>query len=136
MRDCWGPRSRAGLQIVPSLRDSGICSSLLLTDNGPAIRPRPYDITRLRQSAAAVLPPEKSGQKRVLDMPDDLRISIDDLRARMKSGEDFAFIDTRNPQAWAQSDVTLPNAMRVPVDGFEQYVDSIPKTKSIVTYCT
>jgi len=69
-------------------------------------------------------------------MLDDLRISLDDLRARMKSGEDFVFIDTRNPQAWAESDVTLPNAIRVPVDDFEDYLDSIPNDKSVVTYCT
>lgn len=69
-------------------------------------------------------------------MPDDLRISIDDLIRRMKLGADFVFIDTRNPQAWAQSDVTLPNALRVPVDDFEAYLDTIPKDKSIVTYCT
>jgi rhodanese-related sulfurtransferase len=69
-------------------------------------------------------------------MPDDLRIGIEDLRKRMESGEDFVFIDTRNPQAWAQSDVTLPNAIRVPVDNFEEYLDKIPRNKSIVAYCT
>jgi rhodanese-related sulfurtransferase len=69
-------------------------------------------------------------------MPDDLRINIEDLRRRMESGEDFVFIDTRNPQAWAQSDVTLPNAIRVPADDLEKYLDKIPRDKSVVTYCT
>ena len=41
-------------------------------------------------------------------MPDNLRIAVDDLRKRMEAGEDFVFIDTRNPQAWSQSDVKLP----------------------------
>jgi hypothetical protein len=36
-------------------------------------------------------------------MPDDLRITVNELRKRMAAGEDFTFIDTRNPQAWAQS---------------------------------
>ena len=75
-------------------------------------------------------------QKRVLDMPDDLRISVDDVRRRMQAGEDFVFVDTRNPQAWAESDVTLPNAIRIPADDFEKYLNSIPKDKSVVTYCT
>lgn len=75
-------------------------------------------------------------QKRVLDMPDDLRISVDDIKKRKQAGEDFVFIDTRNPQAWAESDVTLPNAIRVPVDDFEEYLNEIPKNKSLVTYCT
>ena len=52
-------------------------------------------------------------------MPDDLRITIDELRRRMEAGEDFAFIDTRNPQAWAQSDVMLPEAIRVLADKLE-----------------
>jgi rhodanese-related sulfurtransferase len=69
-------------------------------------------------------------------MPDDLRITVDDLKRRMQAGEEFVFVDTRNPQAWAQSDVTLPNAIRVPADDFEKYLNKIPKDKSVVTYCT
>ena len=69
-------------------------------------------------------------------MPDDLRITIDELRRRMEAGEDFAFIDTRNPQAWAQSDVMLPEAIRVPVDKFEGRLSEIPKNKPVVAYCT
>ena len=69
-------------------------------------------------------------------MPDDLRITIDELKKRMKAGEDFAFIDTRNPQAWAQSDVMLPKAVRIPVDNFEEHLHEIPKDKPALTYCT
>jgi len=69
-------------------------------------------------------------------MPDDLRITVDVLRKRMDAGEDFVFIDTRNPQAWAQSDTTLPEALRIPLDSLEQRLSEIPKDKPIVTYCT
>ncbi len=69
-------------------------------------------------------------------MPDDLRITVDELKKRMEAGEDFVVIDTRNPQAWAQSDVMLPEAIRVPVDNLEEHLREIPKNKSIVTYCT
>ena len=69
-------------------------------------------------------------------MPDDLRITIDQLRRRMEAGEEFTFIDTRNPQAWAQSDVMLPGAIRVPVDKLEERIDEIPKNKPLVAYCT
>jgi hypothetical protein len=55
-------------------------------------------------------------------MPDDLRITIDELRKRMEAGEDFKVIDTCNPQAWAQSEVMLPEAVRVPVDNFEEHL--------------
>ena len=69
-------------------------------------------------------------------MPDDLRISADELGKKMEAGEDFVVIDTRNPQAWAQSDVKLPEAIRVPADKLEEHLANIPKNKSIATYCT
>ena len=69
-------------------------------------------------------------------MAEDLRITVDELRKRMDSGEDFAFIDTRNPQAWAQSDTMLPQAIRVPLDDLDEHLYEIPKTKPIVAYCT
>jgi len=69
-------------------------------------------------------------------MADDLRISIDELRARMTAGEDFVFIDTRNPQAWAESDVKIPGALRITPDQVEQHLSELPKDKPIVTYCT
>jgi len=69
-------------------------------------------------------------------MADDLRISIDEVRRKMKAGEHFAWIDTRNPQAWAQSDVMVPEAVRVPLDKFDEHLYEIPKNQPIVTYCT
>jgi len=29
-------------------------------------------------------------------------------------GEQFTFVDSRNPKAWAEADQKLPNAIRVP----------------------
>jgi len=69
-------------------------------------------------------------------MPDHLRIGVDDLRKRMEAGEDFVLIDTRNPQAWAESDVKLPEAIRVPLDDLDENLSKIPKDKPIVAYCT
>ncbi|MCU1296513.1 MAG: sulfurtransferase [Acidobacteriaceae bacterium] len=69
-------------------------------------------------------------------MPDDLRITVDELRKRMEAGEDFTIIDARNPQAWQQSTEKLPGAIRVPVDALDQNLSRIPKDKPIVTYCT
>jgi sulfur-carrier protein adenylyltransferase/sulfurtransferase len=69
-------------------------------------------------------------------MADAPRITVDDLRKRMEAGEDFVLIDTRNPQAWAQSDVKLPEAIRVPLDTIDENLAKIPKDKPIVAYCT
>jgi rhodanese-related sulfurtransferase len=69
-------------------------------------------------------------------MADDLRITVDELRKRMEAGEEFTFVDARNPQAWQQSNEKLPGAIRVPVDVLDQNISRIPKDKPIVTYCT
>jgi rhodanese-related sulfurtransferase len=69
-------------------------------------------------------------------MPDDLRISLPELRKRMDDGEPFLFLDTRNPKAWGESDVKVHGAIRVPVDHFEDYLPELPKDRPIATYCT
>jgi rhodanese-related sulfurtransferase len=69
-------------------------------------------------------------------MADALRITVDELRRRMEAGEDFTVIDVRNPQVWAQSDIMLPEAIRVPLEKSEENLPKIPNNKPIVTYCT
>ena len=69
-------------------------------------------------------------------MEENFRIGIDEVRKRMEAGEDIVFVDTRNPQAWAQSDVMLPKAIRIPADDLDKHLSEIPKDKMIVAYCT
>jgi len=65
------------------------------------------------------------------------RITIEELKRRLEAGEDFVFVDTRNPQAWAQSDSKIPEAIRLSsLDNFEEILPKLPKDKPIVTYCT
>ena len=64
------------------------------------------------------------------------RITADEVTERLDRGEEFAFVDTRNPQAWSQSDRKLPNAIRVPAGELEQHLDEIPKDRTVITYCT
>ena len=69
-------------------------------------------------------------------MADHLRIAVDELRRRMEAGEDFSFVDVRNPQAWGESDVKLPDAIRVPLDDAEKSLQKIPREKPVVACCT
>jgi rhodanese-related sulfurtransferase len=69
-------------------------------------------------------------------MPDDLQITVDQLKKRMEAGEDFTLIDVRNPHAWAESDTMLPEAIRFPISRLDDNLSRIPKTRSIVAYCT
>jgi rhodanese-related sulfurtransferase len=69
-------------------------------------------------------------------MADVPRITVQQLKKRMDAGEDFTLIDVRNPQAWAQSDGMIHDAIRVPLDDVENHLRQIPKIRPIVTYCT
>jgi len=64
------------------------------------------------------------------------RITIDEVKERIDRGEQFAFVDVRNPQAWAESDQKLPNALRVLGGELEQHLGEIPKDRAVITYCT
>ncbi|HEU4508030.1 MAG TPA: rhodanese-like domain-containing protein [Pyrinomonadaceae bacterium] len=64
------------------------------------------------------------------------RITADEVKERLERGEEFTFIDTRNPQAWSQSDRKLPNAIRVLGSELDQHLDEIPKDRAVITYCT
>ena len=64
------------------------------------------------------------------------RISPKEVYSLFSAGHPFVFVDTRNPKAWAASDVTLPNAIRVPVDEVDLHLQEIDRNKTVVTYCT
>lgn len=64
------------------------------------------------------------------------RITPGEVKKRMQAGEDFTFIDVRNSQAWAQSDVMIAEAIRLSPDELEADLSRIPKTRSVVAYCS
>jgi len=44
-------------------------------------------------------------------MADAPRITARELKRRMDAGEDFTVIDVRNPNAWAETDTVIPEAI-------------------------
>lgn len=64
------------------------------------------------------------------------RVTVNEVRTRMERGEPFTFIDSRNPKAWAESNVKLPEAIRVPAEAVEQHLANIPKDRVVIVYCT
>jgi rhodanese-related sulfurtransferase len=64
------------------------------------------------------------------------RVTVDEVRERMERGEQFTFVDTRNPQAWGEAETKLPGAIRVPADELEQHLEEIPRDRAVITYCT
>jgi rhodanese-related sulfurtransferase len=64
------------------------------------------------------------------------RVTVDEVKERMDRGEPIVFLDARNPNAWAGSDVKLPGAIRVPADEVQEHIGDIPRDRTIITYCT
>ena len=64
------------------------------------------------------------------------RVTVDEVKERLDRGEQFAYIDTRNPQAWGEAETKLPGAIRVPADELEQHLDEIARDRAVITYCT
>ena len=64
------------------------------------------------------------------------RVAVDEVKERMDRGEQFTFLDTRNPTAWAEAETKLPGAIRVPANEVEQHLDQIPRDRTVITYCT
>jgi rhodanese-related sulfurtransferase len=64
------------------------------------------------------------------------RVTVDEVRERMERGEQFTFLDTRNPQAWGEAETKLPGAIRVPAGELEQHLGEIPRDRAAITYCT
>ncbi len=64
------------------------------------------------------------------------RVTVDELKERINRGEQFTFIDTRNPKAWGEAQTKLPGAIRVPADEVEQHLSEVPRDRTAITYCT
>jgi rhodanese-related sulfurtransferase len=64
------------------------------------------------------------------------RVTVDEVLERMRRGEAFVFLDTRNQQAWSAAETKLPSALRVSADEVEQHLASIPRDRVVITYCT
>jgi len=64
------------------------------------------------------------------------RITTDEVKERLERGEQFTFVDTRNPTAWGESNQKLPAAVRVPADEVAAHLNEIPKDRAVITYCT
>ena len=64
------------------------------------------------------------------------RISVDEVKKLMEDGKPITFVDSRNPEAWAESTAMLPGCIRIPADTVDKNIQKLPKDRMIVTYCT
>ena len=65
---------------------------------------------------------------------DDLIMDKDALNA-MLSQPDLVVLDVRTGRDWSSSEFKIKNAMRAPVGEYKDWSASLPKDKTLVTYC-
>lgn len=63
------------------------------------------------------------------------RITVQELKRRMDSGERLVILDNRAQEAWETSDVQIPGSRRVPPDELDKHLQEIAQG-TVVTYCT
>ena len=69
-------------------------------------------------------------------MADIPRITTRKLKALLDRGEPVTLIDSRTDQSWGDSDGMLPGAVRIRLDDLQDRLAEVPRTGTIVAYCT
>ena len=64
------------------------------------------------------------------------RLTAPDVQDLIDRRQPIAFIDSRNPIAWGSSKVTLPGAIRVPIDEVERHLAALRRDRRLIVYCT
>jgi membrane protein DedA with SNARE-associated domain len=64
------------------------------------------------------------------------RITPEELRRKLKSGEDVFIVDLRHSSEFEAQDAWLPGAKRMRPEDLEQRHEEIPRDRDIVLYCT
>ncbi len=67
---------------------------------------------------------------------DDKLITIGDLKRKMDRKEAVLIIDARAGSSYLGSSVRLKGAVHITLDELNSKIDSLPKEKEIVIYCT
>jgi len=64
------------------------------------------------------------------------RVTPDEVKRRLDTGEAIVFLDVRADEAWTKADTQIPGSRRVPPDEVDAHLDEIPRRGLIVPYCT
>ncbi|MFL6227310.1 MAG: rhodanese-like domain-containing protein [Pyrinomonadaceae bacterium] len=63
------------------------------------------------------------------------RISPAEAWRIVEVGRAPVFLDTRNAKHWSQSDVQIPNTLRIWRGELEARIGEVPRGRPIITYC-
>ena len=105
--------------------------------SAPYASPSTVGVTRTPSTTTAPLSPESyslgSGHPQEPDKAEVARISVEDLKAKYDRGE-VTVIDVRDVKSYEAGHIA--GSLSVPMPTVQAQVDSLPKGKTIVAYCT
>lgn len=64
------------------------------------------------------------------------RIGVDELKARIDSGEGLVIVDLRHALDVAADPETIPGAFRMDADDLQNKMDSLPRDRDVILFCT
>jgi rhodanese-related sulfurtransferase len=64
------------------------------------------------------------------------KLQVEEVKRRLDAGEPLIFVDARSDSAWGESDVQIPNSIRISPDRADELVAAIPRDVTVITYCT
>jgi membrane protein DedA with SNARE-associated domain len=64
------------------------------------------------------------------------RITVEELKQKIDSGEELAIVDLRHSVEFEAEPETIPGAFRVDAKELEERTDSLPRDREVVLYCT
>jgi rhodanese-related sulfurtransferase len=75
-------------------------------------------------------------EERHMDMQDVPRMSPEELYTRMAQGEAVVILDVRTTDGLSVHPDQIPGTRWLPLAEVVQQADTLPRQKTIVTYCT
>lgn len=64
------------------------------------------------------------------------RISVDELKAKIDSGEDLVIVDLRHSLDFEAEPATIPGAMHMDAKELEEKEDRLPRDREVILFCT
>ena len=64
------------------------------------------------------------------------RITVDELKKKIDSGEELVIVDLRHSMEFEADPETIPGAFRMDAKELEEKNDRLPRDREVILYCT
>jgi membrane protein DedA with SNARE-associated domain len=76
------------------------------------------------------------GRQRFLRQLRISRITVDELKGKMDSGEEIVIVDLRHSMDFEADPLTIPGAFRMDATELQEKNDRLPRDRDVILYCT